>query len=137
MPVITGGGGGVDDAVPTYTPADLEQDASRMMEYIQPPLPAETKRMASTDADLRLMSVLLPDVAADRAAALVRIAEAENEQAMTQLQDAESKLRECINEALVLQGEPTDDNDDVSSSLERLATLANMRTAALSRPQPI
>ena len=46
MPVITGGGGGVDDAVPTYTPADLEQDASRMMEYIQPPFPAETKRMA-------------------------------------------------------------------------------------------
>ena len=133
MPVITGGGGGVDDAVPTYTPADLEQDASRMLEYIQPPLPAETKRMASTDADLRLMSVLLPDVAADRVAALVRTAEAENEQAMMQLQDAENKLRECINEAFILQGEPTDDNDDVSLSLERLATLANTKTAALSR----
>lgn len=111
---------------PAYTRRELESDARRMLEYVHAPLHADALCMAGTDADARLMSVMLgrQDVlSVDRVTALLHAAQAQNEATMAGLQTAETRLREAIVEVLVTHGETVDEDDDVISLTERLAEL--------------
>ena len=48
---------GVVHTSPGYTRDELEQDARRILEYLQPALHPDAQRMAGTDADMRLLPV--------------------------------------------------------------------------------
>ena len=120
---------GVVHTSPGYTRDELEQDARRILEYVQPALHPDAQRMAGTDADMRLLPVLLQHdrLTAEHLDTLLQTAHMDKDAAMSRLQDAESQLRECVNDVLRLHGAPTSEDDDdddlLTSSIEPLMAL--------------
>lgn len=119
---------------PGYTRGELEQDARRIFEYVQPAIRADAHRLAGTDADMRLLPVLLQHdrLTAEHIHSLVQAAQADKDAAMSRLQEAEYQLRECASEVLTLHGVPNlkdDEDDDLTSSVEPLLTLLEDKNA--------
>lgn len=108
----------------SFSRAELERDATRMLAYLQPPPTAESQRLARLDADVRLVSLLASAEPESALSVLDTAAQAEKNDTLAALQDAESNLRENVAIQLQLCGENLDDDDDLGDALERLAAHA-------------
>ncbi|WFD22928.1 hypothetical protein MEQU1_001609 [Malassezia equina] len=103
-----------------YTLAELQQQADRLREYLQPPSTVKSQHLAASDADLRLVSLLSGSLDGEPWSALDTAIQAEHNETISEIQHSETKLRDTISDTLARQGIMVGDDDDVTEALERL-----------------
>ncbi|KOS14481.1 rint-1 family protein [Malassezia pachydermatis] len=113
------------DIYPAYTLAKIRKEPALLLDYIHPPSSHHDHQIATTDADVRLVS-LLHHATPETTEVLDAAVRAEHEDTMTQLQEAESLLREHVATMFQARGQTWDDDEDLSTALEQICAWASL-----------